>query len=84
VPDILIRGIDADAYARLKSRASLHGRSVNAEVRRILEHSVRPRLTREEWSEKTRALRSEIAADWEHRGMTPPSSVDLIREDRDR
>lgn len=42
--DILVRRLDEDVKARLKQRAKLHGRSVEAEARAILEDAVRPAL----------------------------------------
>lgn len=40
--DILVRRLDEDVKSRLKQRAKLHGRSVEGEVRAIIEEAVRP------------------------------------------
>lgn len=40
--DILIRRLSEDVKTRLKQRAKLHGRSVEAEARAIIEEAVTP------------------------------------------
>jgi len=76
--EILVRNLDPDLVERLKMRAKLNRRSLQAEVREILEREVRPsRLSREELLAIVDRIRSNA----------PPQttdSVDLIREDRDR
>ena len=76
--EILVRNLDPDLVERLKMRAKLNRRSLQAEVREILEREVRPsRLSREEFLAIVDRIRSNA----------PPQmtdSVDLIREDRDR
>lgn len=42
MPAILVRNISAETRRALKSRAKLHGRSTEAEIRAILENIVQP------------------------------------------
>ena len=76
---ITVRGLDDQVVKRLKDRAKLNGRSMEAEVRRILSTAV------QEPQEPERIDFWEHAA--ELRRMTPPRrqtpSEVLIREDRD-
>lgn len=74
--DILIRGLDEKAVKRLKVRAKQHGRSLQREVRRVLEQAAG-------------AGPKDIVAmldGWKTRlaGRKFSSSARLIREDRDR
>ena len=74
--DILIRGLGAETLKRLKSRARRHGRSLQGEAKRLLQQAAG-------------ASGEEIAAmldGWKGRfaGRKFSSSVDLIREDRER
>ena len=39
MPDILIRGLDAQALKRLKTRAKQHGRSLQGEAKLLLEQA---------------------------------------------
>ena len=39
MPDILIRGLDAQAVKRLKTRAKRHGRSLQSEAKLLLEQA---------------------------------------------
>ncbi|MBC8373778.1 MAG: hypothetical protein ISS69_03810 [Phycisphaerae bacterium] len=39
MPDILIRGLDAKALKRLKTRAKRHGRSLQGEAKLLLEQA---------------------------------------------
>jgi plasmid stability protein len=76
MPDFLIRGLDARALRRLKTRAKRHGRSLQSEAKRVLE--------REAGTDA-----EEIAAmldGWKRRfaGRKFSSSAALIRKDRDR
>jgi plasmid stability protein len=75
---ILVRDLAPDVVESLKRRAKANGRSLQAEVKEILERSAEPtRLSREEFL----AIMDRI------RSQAPPQrsdSVDLIREDRDR
>jgi len=76
MPDILIRGLDEETLQRLKDRAKRNGRSLQGEARLVLEHAAGVR------SDEVRNL----LAKWSERfsGRDFSSSVDLLREDRDR
>ena len=74
---LLVRDLDDALIARLKERARGNRRSLQAEVKAILETAA-PRYTRDE------AL--DVFRSWQERfrGRARSDSVDLIREDRDR
>lgn len=74
--NISVRNIDDDVIAGLKLRAHVHGRSLEAQVRAILEEN--SRLTREEFLRIVDESAAETA------GKITGDSTDLIREDRDR
>ena len=73
---ILVRDLDSSLLDRLKSQARQHGRSLQGEVKAILESSAR--LSPGE----ARAL----AQEWRERlaGRMHSDSADLVREDRER
>lgn len=76
MPDILIRGLDAETIKRLKARAKEHGRSLQSEVKLAVERAAG-------------SSRADVAAmldRWQTKfaGRRFSSSVDLIREDRER
>ncbi len=76
MPDILIRGLDAKAFVRLRARARRHRRSLQSEARLVLEQAAG-------------ASGAEVVAmldRWKKRfaGRKFSHSVDLIREDRSR
>jgi plasmid stability protein len=73
---ILVRGLEDDVVARLKDRATSHGRSLESEARKILESATG--FTAEE------ARR--IAKDWQRRltGREMSDSGELLRKDRRR
>lgn len=76
---ILIRNLSDDAVQRLKERAKRHRRSLEAEVRDILEGEAGR-------GEDAREAAFRFAADMRRRleGRISGDSADLIREDRDR
>ncbi|MDZ4655091.1 MAG: Arc family DNA-binding protein [Coriobacteriia bacterium] len=74
MPDFLIRGLDEDTMAKLKTRAEQHGRSLQAEIHDTLKGSVR--LSKVESVAMLERLRAELPA------STYDSTLD-IREDRD-
>lgn len=76
MPQILVRNLHKDVVARLKARAQLHKRSLQAEVLKILEEVVAP-SPRSYWREV-----DEFRARFAGRVFT--DSADLIREDRER
>jgi antitoxin FitA len=76
MPSILVRGLDPKTIRRLKERGRLNGRSLQQEVKEILERAA-GMLTMNE------ARR--LSERWRHRlgGRSFSDSVRLIREDRD-
>lgn len=76
MPDILVRGLNADAVKRLKAQAKQHGRSLQGEAKLLLERAAGTDTT-----EVARMLDK-----WKKKfaGRKLASSVDLIREDRAR
>jgi plasmid stability protein len=73
---ILVRDLDEDVVARLKARARGQGRSLQAEVRTILEEAAKLD------SSGARALVRRIRRRFQGRAFV--DSADLIREDRER
>lgn len=78
MPDLLIRGLSAEALARLKTQATAHGRSMQAEAKSIVEAGIRPTMA--EWLERVDRSRARIEA--EH-GALEESSATVVRELRD-
>ena len=75
MPDILIRGLNAETVKRLKARAKQHGRSLQGEVKTVIENAAGLSMAE--------ALTA--ASGWRKRlGRTFSDSVELIREDRQR
>lgn len=75
---ILVRNIDDEVVERLKSRAAVHGRSLEAEVRQILEqHS---KLDPEAFWKTAHRIKQQF----KDAGVVFSDSTDLVREDRDR
>lgn len=74
MPDFLIRGLDEDTMAKLRTRAEQHGRSLQAEIHDTLKGSVR--LSKAESIAMLARVRAELPA------STRDSTADL-REDRD-
>lgn len=76
---ILIRNLDENVVAQLKRRAGDHGRSLQSEVRNILEQAVQaPQVDMEAARALIEGIRTRL------RGRPFPDSVALVREDRDR
>jgi plasmid stability protein len=73
---ILVRGLDQKTIERLKERARLNGRSLQQEVKALLEHAAEILTMRE-------ARR--LSERWSHRlgGRWMSDSAQVIREDRD-
>jgi plasmid stability protein len=73
---ILVRGLPDDVMERLKARAQFHGRSVEGEVRTILESA----------SGFSMEQAREVAAKWQAHfaGRKFTDSCDLLAEDRGR
>jgi len=76
---ILIPDLDDDVIQRLRERAERAGRSLEAEVRLILEQAAGPA----QWDMATARARIEELQK-RFKGRKFPDTVDLIREDRDR
>jgi hypothetical protein len=75
MPDVLVRGLSQKTVERLKSQAKRKGRSLQAEVKDILERSASIPDDIPEAVKRIRAM---------FRGRRFSDSTLLIREDRDR
>lgn len=75
---VLVRDLDDDTVATLKQRAKQHHRSLQGEVKAIIESACRH-------SDDMARIRKNLEAfHASFGGKVFPSSVDLIREDRER
>ena len=76
MPDILVRGLDTETIKRLKARANQHGRSLQSEVKMLVERAAGT------GGEQIAA----VLKRWEGQfaGRRFSSSARLIREDRNR
>lgn len=80
MPDVLVRDVGEDVVAQLKQQAARHGRSMQAELKAILEQSARTAAEAEEaWAAIDR-FRERLTAS----GRRFSDSADLVREDRNR
>jgi antitoxin FitA len=77
MPEILVRNLDRQLIERLKERADQNGRSLQAEVKTILERSVK-RPSVEEFRKMALKLQRRLAR------RRHSDSASLIREDRER
>ena len=77
---ISVRNLDDQVVERLKHKARRHGRSLESEVRAILEEAAQP--SREEALRSLASLREEIAQHNGHRMLS--DSTEILREDRSR
>ena len=78
MPDILVRDFDPEKLERLKARAKQNGRSLQSEVKLLLEEAVQKESVED-------ILK--MAAKWreQFKGRKfSQSSVEMIREDRNR
>lgn len=73
---IVVRNLDDAVVERLKARAKANGRSLEAEVRYILEQSAKVDMATAR--QHVMEIRKKLA------GRKFTDSVELIREDRDR
>lgn len=77
MPTLTVRNLDETALERLKQRAAANHRSLEAEVRTLLERAASS-TTREAFIERSRVIRK----------MTPPGppvdSTAIVRQWRDR
>ncbi len=74
---VLVRQLDSQVVARLKKRAKEHGRSLQSEVKTILEDAVPDYEAAWKRIERFRKYLKKS-------GRTFSDSADLLREDRDR
>ena len=76
MPDILVRGLTAQAVRRLKARAKQHGRSLQGEAKLLLEQA----------AGADAAEVAEMLGRWKKKfaGRRFSDSANLIREDRSR
>jgi plasmid stability protein len=75
MPDILIRGLDEETLKRLKARAKRNGRSLQSEAKQALEHAAQ--------DENLHAMFAQWREHFKDRNFAK-SSVEMIREDRER
>lgn len=81
MPTLHVRDVPADLYEELRQQAAAQGRSLSAEVIKLLELGLRrPPPPDDAFWERIEQRRRELEA--KHGRF--PSSVDDIREDRDR
>jgi len=73
---LLVRNLSPDVVERLKSRAREHGRSLQAEVQRILEEAAGRRM------EEAREIADRIRASL--MGLPHSDSAELLADDRAR
>ena len=73
---VLVRNLSDDVVRRLKRKAARNGRSLEAELRKVLEEAAR--LDRAEFRRRARDMRDRLE------GRYRSDSTALIREDRDR
>jgi len=79
MPQVLVRDLDKETVKSLKARARRHHRSLQAEVKLLLEErAAEPELGDQAAAGLVRELRRLFA------GRKFPDSTKLIREDRDR
>jgi plasmid stability protein len=76
MPATLVLDVEEGVLARLRERASAHGRTPEAEARLILQAALKPPVA---W-DAVNALRERLASSGRRFG----DSADLLREDRDR
>jgi antitoxin FitA len=75
---ILVRGLDNAVVARLKERARDNRRSLQGEVKAILEEAAAQATNAE-----IEAILDRWQRHWQEKGKTFSDSAELIREDRD-
>ncbi|MGH7205671.1 MAG: FitA-like ribbon-helix-helix domain-containing protein [Nitrospiraceae bacterium] len=75
---VLVRNLDERVVARLKKRATQRGRSLQTEVKQILEEAART-----DYADAWKAV-ERIYNKLKRSGRTFSDSAELIREDRER
>lgn len=78
MPDVLIRNIDKETLDKLKERAKSNNRSLQEELKDLLEGYAKPDI------EETRNRVNEILTKYKASGKSFPDSGDELSEDRDR
>ena len=76
MPDVLVRGIDNDVLEALKERARMNGRSLQVELKTILEQAAQTRMI------DSRALAAKIRRSLKSGRYS--DSAALLAEDRQR
>jgi antitoxin FitA len=76
MPDVLVRDVETDVVESLKSRAAVNGRSLQAELKTILEQAAQ--VTMADAREVAAKIRRSLS------GKTHSNSADLLAEDRQR
>ncbi|MFH1739891.1 MAG: Arc family DNA-binding protein [bacterium] len=76
MPQVLVRDLDKETIERLKERARSHGRSLQAELKHILEAAARPCM--KDFRAAVARIQKRFA------GRVFSDSTDLIRQDRER
>jgi hypothetical protein len=79
---LLVRNIDDHVVERLKATAAKHHRSLEAEVRCVLQEHTQHSQTSDNYLERLATLRAAILT--ENGGKPFSDSAELIREDRER
>ena len=76
MPQLLVRDLDPDTVERLKLRAKRHGRSLQGEVKVILQAAASFSMSEA----------AGVAQQWQHKlaGRSCRDSAEMIREDRER
>jgi plasmid stability protein len=77
---LYVKDVPEPLYRALKDRAKKEGRSISAEVRKILEAAVPPRRSQKEVIESIERIQARIAEQMKGRWLDPGQS---IRDDRD-
>lgn len=75
---VLVRDLDDNTVSTLKQRAKQHHRSLQGEVKAILEDACRQRASLSSVRQNLETFHASFG------DKTFPSSVDLVREDRER
>ncbi len=73
--DVLVRGLDLDTIERLQLRAERHGRSLQGELKALLEAAARELPTQPEAIARITALRESLP-------IAAGDAVESVREDR--
>jgi antitoxin FitA len=78
---VLVRDLPDETVARLKERAAEAGRSLEAELREILNQAAQP--THEQRKQEALAVLDRIRANSRPWQPGEPTAAEMIREDRD-